>query len=42
MGTWHKPGDQYDASKTHDSIKYSADDDKAIDDWISGKSLQKW
>jgi alcohol oxidase len=39
MGTWHKPGDAYNESKTHESIKYSKDDDKAIDDWISGMLL---
>lgn len=36
MGTWHKPGEEYDAKKIHDSIKYSAEDDEAIDNWISG------
>jgi len=36
MGTWHKPGEEYNAQKMHDNIKYSADDDEAIDNWISG------
>ncbi|KAF5349953.1 hypothetical protein D9756_009245 [Leucocoprinus leucothites] len=35
MGTWHTPGKEYDAQKLHDSVKYSAEDDKAIDDWIA-------
>ncbi|KAF7416390.1 hypothetical protein PC9H_002656 [Pleurotus ostreatus] len=37
MGTWHAPGEQFDASKVHEDIKYTEEDDKAIDDWISGK-----
>ncbi|KAF9440506.1 GMC oxidoreductase [Macrolepiota fuliginosa MF-IS2] len=36
MGTWHQPGEQYDALKVHESIKYSAEDDMAINNWISG------
>ena len=36
MGTWHRPGEPYDASKVHEDIKYTEEDDKAIDDWISG------
>lgn len=36
MGTWHKPGEPYDAHKVHDDIKYSKEDDVAIDNWISG------
>ncbi|KAG6888844.1 hypothetical protein C0995_005384 [Termitomyces sp. Mi166 len=39
MGTWHKPGEIYNAAKVHEDIKYSADDDKAIDDWIAVKKL---
>ncbi|KDQ22914.1 hypothetical protein PLEOSDRAFT_1110004 [Pleurotus ostreatus PC15] len=39
MGTWHAPGEQFDASKVHEDIKYTEEDDKAIDDWISGKML---
>ncbi|KAG6915105.1 hypothetical protein DXG01_013426 [Tephrocybe rancida] len=42
MGTWHKPGDRYDAAKVHEDIKYSADDDKAIDDWISDHVETTW
>ncbi|KAJ7040472.1 GMC oxidoreductase-domain-containing protein [Mycena alexandri] len=29
------PGFTYDASKVHEDIKYSEEDDKAIDDWIA-------
>lgn len=32
------PGEQFDASKVHEDIKYTEEDDKAIDDWISGKT----
>ncbi|KAH0836673.1 hypothetical protein J3R83DRAFT_8393 [Lanmaoa asiatica] len=35
MGTWHKPGEPYDPHKVHDDIKYSKEDDEAIDNWIS-------
>ncbi|KAJ7060584.1 GMC oxidoreductase-domain-containing protein [Mycena amicta] len=41
MGTWHKPGEQYDASKIHEDIKYTADD-KAIDDWIADHVETTW
>ena len=37
-GTWHKPGEIYDPKKVHGNIQYTAEDDKAIDDWISGMS----
>lgn len=36
MGTWHKPGEPYDAHQVHDDIKYSKEDDEAIDNWIAG------
>lgn len=36
MGTWHRPGDVHDPKKIHENIKYTKEDDKAIDDWISG------
>lgn len=39
LGTWHRPGETYDASKVHDKIKYTAEDDKVIDDWIAGWSF---
>lgn len=42
MGTWHKPGEQYNANKVHEDIKYSAEDDKAIDDWISDHVETTW
>ncbi|EGN97564.1 hypothetical protein SERLA73DRAFT_184316 [Serpula lacrymans var. lacrymans S7.3] len=42
MGTWHKPGEPYDASKVHEDIKYTAEDDKAIDDWISDHVETTW
>ncbi len=35
-GTWHRPSEPYDANKVHDDIKYSEEDDKAIDNWIAG------
>ena len=38
MGTWHRPGEPYDPRKVHDDIKYSKEDDEAIDNWISGAS----
>ena len=42
MGTWHQPGDPYDASKVHEDIKYTEDDDKAIDDWVSDHVETTW
>ncbi|KAJ7248865.1 GMC oxidoreductase-domain-containing protein [Mycena haematopus] len=42
MGTWHKPGDHYDASKVHEDIKYSEEDDKAIDDWVADHVETTW
>ncbi|KAF8151496.1 GMC oxidoreductase-domain-containing protein [Crassisporium funariophilum] len=42
MGTWHKPGEQYDADKVHEDIKYSEEDDKAIDDWIADHVETTW
>lgn len=35
MLDFFRPGDVYDASKVHEDIKYSAEDDKAIDEWIA-------
>ncbi|KAF8239921.1 alcohol oxidase [Tricholoma matsutake] len=37
-----KPGEQYNANKVHEDIKYSAEDDKAIDDWISDHVETTW
>ena len=42
MGTWHAPSEPYDASKVHDDIKYTAEDDQAIDDWISDHVETTW
>jgi alcohol oxidase len=42
MGTWHKPGEPYDASKVHDEIKYTKDDDEAIDNWIADHVETTW
>ena len=35
MGTWHRPGKPFNASKVHENITYTEDDDKAIDDWVA-------
>ncbi len=32
------PGEPFDASKVHEDIKYTEEDDKAIDDWIAGEA----
>ncbi|SJL01496.1 related to alcohol oxidase [Armillaria ostoyae] len=42
MGTWHKPGETYDASKVHEDIQYSEEDDKAIDDWVADHVETTW
>ncbi|KAG9312998.1 GMC oxidoreductase-domain-containing protein [Chiua virens] len=42
MGTWHKPGEPYDPSKVHDDVKYSKEDDEAIDNWISDHVETTW
>jgi len=42
MGTWHKPGDIYDPKKIHEDIKYTAEDDKAIDDWVADHVETTW
>ncbi|KAJ7187243.1 alcohol oxidase [Mycena filopes] len=42
MGTWHKPGDTYDASKVHEDIKYTEEDDRAIDEWIADHVETTW
>jgi alcohol oxidase len=42
MGTWHKPGDAYNVTKIHEDIKYSAEDDKAIDEWIADHVETTW
>ncbi|THG92517.1 hypothetical protein EW026_g8404 [Hermanssonia centrifuga] len=35
MGTSHQPSRPYDANKVHNNIKYSAEDDKVVDDWVA-------
>ncbi|KAG5733931.1 Alcohol oxidase [Termitomyces sp. T112] len=42
MGTWHRPGEVYNAAKLHKDIKYSAEDDKAIDEWIADHVETTW
>ena len=42
MGTWHNPSEAYDASKVHEDIKYTKEDDQAIDDWISDHVETTW
>jgi len=42
MGTWHKPAEPWDAKKVHEDIKYTAEDDKAIDDWIADHVETTW
>ncbi|KAI0915540.1 hypothetical protein AcV5_003732 [Taiwanofungus camphoratus] len=42
MGTWHKPGDAYDASKVHEDIPYTKEDDEAIDNWVADHVETTW
>ena len=42
MGTWHAPGQPFDASKVHEDIKYTKEDDDAIDNWISDHVETTW
>ncbi|EIW74284.1 hypothetical protein CONPUDRAFT_67656, partial [Coniophora puteana RWD-64-598 SS2] len=42
MGTWHRPSEPYDASKIHYDIKYTKEDDAAIDDWIADHVETTW
>ncbi|TRM68313.1 GMC oxidoreductase-domain-containing protein [Schizophyllum amplum] len=42
MGTWHKPGEAFDASKVHEDLEYSEEDDKAIDDWVADHVETTW
>ncbi|EJU01918.1 methanol oxidase [Dacryopinax primogenitus] len=42
MGTWHRPGKPYDASKVHEDIKYTPEDDEAIDNWIADHVETTW
>lgn len=42
MGTWHRPGEPFDPSKVHEDIKYTKEDDQAIDDWIADHVETTW
>ena len=42
MGTWHRPGKPFNASKVHENIQYTEEDDKAIDDWIADHVETTW
>ncbi len=42
MGTWHRASEPFDASKVHEDIKYTEEDDKAIDDWIADHVETTW
>jgi len=42
MGTWHRPGEPYNVDKMHSDIKYTEEDDKAIDDWIADHVETTW
>ncbi|KAG9309486.1 hypothetical protein JVU11DRAFT_10457 [Chiua virens] len=42
MGTWHKPCEPYDPHKVHEDIKYTKEDDEAIDNWISDHVETTW
>ncbi|RDB21821.1 Alcohol oxidase 2 [Hypsizygus marmoreus] len=42
MGTWHRPSEPYDASKVHEDMKYTEEDDKAIDDWVADHVETTW
>ncbi|KAH9843575.1 alcohol oxidase [Rhodofomes roseus] len=42
MGTWHKPGETYDAKKVHDDLPYTKEDDEAIDNWVADHVETTW
>jgi len=42
MGTWHKPGEVYNEKKIHEDIKYTKEDDEAIDNWIADHVETTW
>jgi alcohol oxidase len=42
MGTWHTPGEVHNPDKIHEDIKYSKEDDQAIDDWIADHVETTW
>ena len=41
-GTWHQPSEPYNAKKVHEDIKYTEEDDKAIDDWVADHVETTW
>ena len=41
-GTWHRASEPYNADKVHENIKYTEEDDKAIDDWIADHVETTW
>ena len=41
QGTWHTPGEPYNPKKVHEDVVYTEEDDKAIDDWVSGRHNTK-
>lgn len=41
-GTWHQPGEEYNAAKVHEDIKYTKADDEAIDNWVSDHVETTW
>ncbi|EJD00303.1 alcohol oxidase [Fomitiporia mediterranea MF3/22] len=41
-GTWHRQSEPYNPKKVHEDIKYTAGDDKAIDDWIADHVETTW
>jgi len=42
MGTWHRPGEPFNPDKVHHDIKYTEEDDKAIDDWVADHVETTW
>ncbi|KAF9521832.1 alcohol oxidase [Crepidotus variabilis] len=42
MGTWSTASEAYDAKKVHEDIKYTEEDDKAIDDWVADHVETTW
>ncbi len=37
-----RPGEDYNASKVHEDLKYTEEDDKAIDDWVADHVETTW
>ncbi|KZV71491.1 GMC oxidoreductase [Peniophora sp. CONT] len=42
MGTWHRPGKPFNASKVHENITYTEEDDQAIDNWTAEHVETTW